>query len=34
MIYSQRDEKDTSTIDWVEETTGDEYKKPKKGESY
>ena len=29
-----RDVKDTSTIDWVEEETGEEYKKPKKGETY
>lgn len=30
----KRDEADKETIDWVEETTGDEYGKPKKGESY
>jgi hypothetical protein len=30
----KRDEADKETIDWVEQETGDEYKKPKKGESY
>lgn len=24
----------SDTVDWVEEMTGDEYRKPKKGESY
>lgn len=33
-MLSKRDESDEQTIDWVEETTGDEYKKPKKGETY
>lgn len=30
-LNSKRDDKDNDTIDWVEEVTGDEYKKPKKG---
>lgn len=34
MIYSKRDEKDTETIDWVQEETGEEYQKAKKNEGY
>lgn len=34
MIYSKRDEKDTETIDWVQEETGEEYQKTKKNEGY
>lgn len=33
-MFSKRDDTDNSTVDWVEQETGDEYKKPKKGESY
>ena len=33
-MNTKRDEKDDETIDWVEETTGDEYKKTKRGEGY
>lgn len=30
-MLTKRDEKDTETIDWVEEVNGEEYKKSKKG---
>lgn len=31
-MLSKRDEKDTETIDWVEEETGEEYQKTKRGQ--
>ena len=33
-LETKRDEKDTETIDWVEEETGDEYQKTKRNEGY
>lgn len=34
MTKMKRDEKDTETIDWVQEETGEEYQKTKKNEGY
>ena len=33
-MKTKRDEKDTETIDWVQEETGEEYHKTKKNEGY